>query len=162
MTSCAEPALDELERRRRWVREKRPNTTLTTTGELARKTRPAGSRALHRVGDLSAHSAAGLSAGISASGWFVVGLFTGFPSWWQTVLYSVSSSITLVMVFAIQHTQSRQQSAVQRKLDELLRTQPAADGRLIAAEHGPEGELDALATLNVADRNRVSDGKPGR
>lgn len=157
MTNGAEPALDELERRRSWVREKRPSTGLTTTDEITRQSRPAGSRLLHRLGDLSAHSAAGLCAAISVSVWFVVGLFTGFPSWWQAILYSVSSSITLVMVFAIQHTQSRHQSAVQRKLDELVRTHPGADNRLIAAEHGPEGELDALAALNVADRNRVGE-----
>lgn len=67
----------------------------------------------------------------------------------------VSSSVTLVMVFAIQHTQTRQQSATQRKLDELLRALPAADRRLIAVEEAPDAELEALAELNLADRDQA-------
>ena len=71
-------------------------------------------------------------------------------------LYSSSSAVTLVMVFAIQHSQARHQSAIQRKLDELLRSQPAADDHLIAAEDAPDEELEALAVLNLADRERSS------
>ena len=84
--------------------------------------------------------------------WLVVGLISGFPGWWETVLYSVTSAVTLVMVFVIQHTQTRQQSATQRKLDELLRALPSADDRLIAVEEAPDQELEALAELNLADR----------
>ena len=43
----------------------------------------------------------------------------------------------------------------QRKLDEILRAVPAADDRLISAEMAPDGELKALAALNLADRSRV-------
>ncbi len=86
--------------------------------------------------------------------WLVVGLVYTFPDWWETVLYSVTSAITLVMVFVIQHTQTRQQSATQRKLDELLRAMPTADDRLIAVEEAPDQELGALAELNLADRER--------
>ena len=81
--------------------------------------RPLASRPLHRLGDFTAHAVAGLSAALAVFVWLAIGLNSGFPNWWQIVLYSVSSSITLIMVFAIQHTQSRQQSATQRKLDEL-------------------------------------------
>jgi low affinity Fe/Cu permease len=86
--------------------------------------------------------------------WGGVGLATGFPHWWEVGLYATSTSITLVMVFAIQHTQARQEMAIQRKLDELLRAVPAADNGLIAAEDAPDDELDALAALNRADRER--------
>ncbi len=102
----------------------------------------------------------GLIAAGAVLAWVAVGLLTGFPSWWQTVLYSVSSSITLVMVFAIQHTQARQQSATQRKLDELVRTQPSADNRLIALEEAPDAELEALADLNLADREQADSPLP--
>ena len=77
-----------------------------------------------------------------------------FPDWWATVLEVVSSSITLVMVFTIQHTQARQQAASQRKLDELLRAMPTADDRLIAVEEAPDAELAALADRNLAHRER--------
>ena len=88
--------------------------------------------------------------------WGVVGVWVGFPHWWETVLYSTTASITVVMVFAIQHTQSREQLVTQRKLDELLRAQPGADDHLIAAEVASDEELDALATLNADDR-RLAD-----
>ncbi len=60
------------------------------------------------------------------------------------------------MVFAIQHTQARQQSATQRKLDELLRAMPNADDRLIAVEEAPDAELEALADRNLADREAAA------
>ncbi len=87
--------------------------------------------------------------------WVVVGAIEHFPHWWETVLYSTSAGFTLVMVFVIQHTQSRQQLATQRKLDELLRTQPSADDQLIASEDAPDEELHALADLNMVDRQRA-------
>jgi low affinity Fe/Cu permease len=91
-------------------------------------------------------------AACGVAAWFVVGVWAGFPDWWETVLYSTTASVTVVMVFAIQHTQSREQLVTQRKLDELLRAQPGADDHLIAAEVASDEELDALADLNAADR----------
>lgn len=89
--------------------------------------------------------------------WAVVGALTGFPDWWQITLYSVGASVTLVMVFVIQHTQERQTSAMQRKLDELIRSSAAADSGLIAIEGTDDEYLHALAGLNVADRELAID-----
>jgi low affinity Fe/Cu permease len=127
---------------------------LPTHGE-GWQARPWGSRVIHRLGELSAHSGAGLLASAAVLGWVGVGLATGFPDWWETVLYSTSASVTLVMVFSIQHTQTRQESATQRKLDELLRSQPSADDSLIAVEEAPDHELEARADLNLADRREL-------
>lgn len=90
-------------------------------------------------------------------GWGVVGAVTGFPAWWQTVLYSVTASVTFVMVFVIQHTQGRQIAATQRKLDELIRTTAPADNSLIAVEEAPDAELQALTDLNLEDREHATD-----
>ena len=119
------------------------------------------SRLLHRVGELVASAGAGVVAASLVIGWAVVGAATGFPSWWATVLYSVTASVTFVMVFVIQHTQSRQTTAVQRKLDELIRADAAGDNSLIAVEEAPDEELQALADLNLSDRSSASDA-PGR
>lgn len=73
------------------------------------------------------------------------------------VLYSVTGSVTFVMVFVIQHTQERQTSATQRKLDELIRSSVRADNTLIAVEEAPDEHLQALAHLNLADRQQASD-----
>ena len=87
----------------------------------------------------------------------VVGSLTGFSPEWQSILTCSTAIVTVVMVFAIQHLQRRDQAAVQRKLDEILRALPAADNRLIAVEEAPDHELEALAELNRADRETATD-----
>jgi low affinity Fe/Cu permease len=111
-----------------------------------------GSILLHRLGEASAHSSAGLIAAAAVLAWACVGATVGFAAWWENLLYVVSSTVTLVMLFAIQHTQARQQSATQRKLDEILRALPRADGRFIAVEEAPDDELEALANRGRGDR----------
>jgi len=113
------------------------------------------SRLLHRLGELTSHSWAGLVVAAAVIGWLGVGAVVGFPGWWVAVLEITSSAVTLVMVFAIQHTQARQESATQRKLDELLRALPTADNRLIAVEQGPDTELEALIDRDLTDRDRA-------
>src|SRR3569833_2171970 len=73
------------------------------------------SRVLHRLGQLTSHAGAGLLAGVVVIGWLIVGLAIDFPGWWEDVLYIASSLTTLIMVFAVQHTQARQAAATQRK-----------------------------------------------
>lgn len=114
------------------------------------------SRLLHRIGELAAHSGAGILAALLIVLWAAVGVFVGFPSWWQITLYSVTGSVTFVMVFVIQHTQERQTSATQRKLDELIRSSLRADNNLIAVEQASDQDLQALGNLNLADRKRAS------
>ena len=83
--------------------------------------------------------------------WLLAGLVVDVATWWTDALEIASSAVTLVMVFAIQHTQGRQQSATHRNLDELPQTMPTPEDRLIAVEEAPDGELEALADLNLAD-----------
>ena len=64
------------------------------------------------------------------------------------------------MVFVIQHTHERQTFATQRKLDELIRSSTQADDTLIAVEEAADGQLQALANLNLADRERASEHAP--
>jgi|RhiMethySRZTD1v2_1073278.scaffolds.fasta_scaffold744387_2 low affinity Fe/Cu permease len=118
------------------------------------------SRALHRVGEVVGHSNAGLGAGTMLLIWAVVGVACRFPDWWETGLYAVTAAVTFVMVFVIQHTQSRQISAMQRKLDELLRSHTPADDALIAAEEAPDTEIQALTDRSLADRSQATGGLP--
>lgn len=117
------------------------------------------SRTLHHAGDLAAIAGMGLLAAALTAGWGVLGVILGFPEWWKMVLYGVPGAATFVMVFVIQHTQARQVSSMQRKLDELLRTASEADNRLIAVEEASDEELLALADVNVEDR-RQANGSP--
>lgn len=114
------------------------------------------SRTLHHVGDLVGAAGTGFVAAALTAGWAILGTIFRFPEWWKTVLYSVTGAVTFVMVFVIQHTQARQVSSMQRKLDELLRSSSEADNRLIAVEEASDEELLALADVNVEDRRQAS------
>ncbi len=116
------------------------------------------SRGLHQVGAITSRSGAGIIAAATVVAWMIVGSATGFPKWWQIGLESVTGSVTLVMVFVIQHTQERQTSATQRKLDELIRSSVHADDSLIAIEEAPDEQLQALGHLNLADRQNAASG----
>jgi low affinity Fe/Cu permease len=59
------------------------------------------------------------------------------------------SSVTLIMVFAIQHTQGREQAATQRKLDELIRAFPGTNESLMMLEEAPREVM-----LDVEDEQR--------
>ena len=113
------------------------------------------STALHRVGETVANAFAGLTAAVLASVWLIVGLVTGFPTWWQASLYSSTAIVTFVMVFVIQHTQSKQIVALQRKLDELIRSSHRADNALISVEDAPEIELQQLGDAYRDHRNQA-------
>ncbi len=65
----------------------------------------------------------------------------GFPTSWQLGFATVSNAVVLVMLFVLKHTQSRQQTALQLKLDELIRSIPAADDHLVHIERAEEREL---------------------
>jgi low affinity Fe/Cu permease len=120
------------------------------------------SRVLHRIGTASEHPGTGLIAAGALVTWIAVGFVTGFPHPWESVLVVVSSCVTVVMVFVLQHTQARQQAVTQRKLDELLHAQPTADDRLIALEAASDDELAALTDTSHANRQRAlrSDAPP--
>lgn len=59
------------------------------------------------------------------------------------------STVTLLMVFAIQHTQGREQAATQRKLDELMLALPGADDSLMMLE-----EASREVMLDVEEEQR--------
>lgn len=102
------------------------------------------SRLLHKVGERSSRaSTAGLIA-IGVALFVIVLGIDGFPTGWEQTFSFAASSVTLVMVFVIQHTQSRQQVATQLKLDELIRSAPKADDLLIHIESADDEELIAL------------------
>jgi low affinity Fe/Cu permease len=156
------------EQRRRWVESRRDDLAgeaeahrwrrglfrVSTPHPSDWRSRHWASRGLHRVGEIVANAAAGVVAAVLVAAWGMVGLVAGFPDWWATGLYASTASVTFVMVFVIQHTQSRQVTALQRKLDELVRATAGADAKLIAVEEAPDEELQALADLNLSDRGK--------
>lgn len=91
----------------------------------------------------------------------VLGAALGFPSRWVVAFETTSSSLTLLMVFTIQHTQGREQAATQRKLDELLRAIPGAEEALMLLEEAPRETMLEVEEAHRETRGERLDAAPG-
>jgi low affinity Fe/Cu permease len=60
------------------------------------------------------------------------------------VIQTISSVITLVMVFLIQHSTERSNRAVQLKLDALIAAQENTENKIIGVEERPAAEIKKL------------------
>jgi low affinity Fe/Cu permease len=58
--------------------------------------------------------------------WALAGPLFGFSSTWQLVINTVTTVVTFLMVFLVQHTQNRDSRSLHLKLDELLRATAGA------------------------------------
>src|SRR6266511_2213546 len=77
-------------------------------------------------------------------GWAVTGPFFGFSDTWQLVINTSTTIVTFLMVFLIQNTQNRDSTAVQLKLDELIRAIEGAHNSLLDLEELSDEELERL------------------
>jgi Low affinity iron permease len=69
----------------------------------------------------------GYTEQVKNAAWVPFSLAFRFPGRLESIFQALVAALTLAMVFIIQHTQSRQEAATQRKLDEILRVPPDAD-----------------------------------
>jgi low affinity Fe/Cu permease len=75
--------------------------------------------------------------------WAVTGPLFNFSDTWQLVINTGTTIVTFLMVFLIQNSQNRDGSAIQVKLDELIRVS-AARNSLVGIEHLTDEELEAI------------------
>ncbi len=99
---------------------------------------------MHGVDRVTSRPATAAVVALVVAVFFVALAFAGFPGSWQTAFAAACAAVTTVMVFTIQHTQSREQAATQLKLDELIRALPGADDHLVHVESGADEELAEL------------------
>ena len=76
--------------------------------------------------------------------WGASGPLFGWSDTWQLVINTGTTIITFLMVFLIQNAQNRDASAIQAKLDELIRAVGHARNEFIGIEHLTEAELVAI------------------
>jgi low affinity Fe/Cu permease len=82
--------------------------------------------------------------------WIVSGPVFRFSDTWQLVINTATTIVTFLMVFLIQNTQNRESSAIQLKLDELIRTSHGAHNALLDLEELSEGELEEFRAKYVS------------
>ena len=76
--------------------------------------------------------------------WGVTGPLFGWSDTWQLVINTGTTIVTFLMVFLIQNAQNRDASAIQAKLDELIRALNGARNEFIGIEHLTETELEGI------------------
>ena len=75
--------------------------------------------------------------------WAAAGPLFGFSDTWQLIINTGTTIVTFLMVFLIQNTQNRDGTALQTKLDELIRV-GKAHNTLIGIEHLTETEVEEI------------------
>ena len=76
--------------------------------------------------------------------WAVTGPMFAFSEVWQLVINTGTTIVTFLMVFLVQNTQNRDASAMQAKMDELLRAVARAREEFIGIEHLTDTEIEKI------------------
>jgi len=79
--------------------------------------------------------------------WGVSGPVFNWSDTWQLVINTGTTIVTFLMVFLIQNAQNRDASAIQAKLDELIRAVKDARNEFIGIEHLGEAELERVRRM---------------
>jgi len=108
------------------------------------------SKFVHFVGEVTSRSSVTTGVAVVVFASLVALIATDFPQTGAVAFSSCVSAISVVMLFVIQHTQSREQSATQLKLDELIRATPAADDHLVHIEAAEDVELIERESEQIA------------
>jgi low affinity Fe/Cu permease len=95
------------------------------------------------VAAASGHPVVFVGAAITVILWLATGPFFAYSDTWQLVMNTWTNVVTFMMVFVIQNSQNRDSSALQAKLDELIRSSAARNSFVGIEQLTPE-EIDTI------------------
>ena len=124
-----------------------------------------------RIAFWAGQPAAFCTAFLIVVGWGFSGPLFGYSDTWQLVINTGTTIVTFLMVFLIQNAQNRDASAMQAKLDEVIRSIDGARNEFIGIEHLTDSELSKIlkmieeecskATIDKDAKDAKSRGKGG-
>ena len=76
--------------------------------------------------------------------WIVTGPVFNYSDTWQLVINTGTTIVTFLMVFLIQNAQNRDGSAIQAKLDEIIRSIDNARDEFVGIENLTQPELEKI------------------
>jgi low affinity Fe/Cu permease len=85
--------------------------------------------------------------------WAVTGPVFKFSDTWQLVMNTTSSIITFLMVFVIQHTENKDMTALQVKLDALIEKSDVSD-KMINVEELSDEQLEEIKNFYNAKKEK--------
>jgi low affinity Fe/Cu permease len=112
-----------------------------------------------RIAGFAGQPAAFILALLTVIVWAVTGPLFGFSEVWQLVINTGTTIVTFLMVFLVQNTQNRDASAMQAKLDELLRAIDGARDEFIGIEHLTDVEIERIRS-RLEEEGGCADGRP--
>jgi low affinity Fe/Cu permease len=77
--------------------------------------------------------------------WVLAGILYNFSARWEALIGTISSIVTILMVFLIQKSQNKHALSIQLKLNELIAANDKASNRLVNVEGMTEDELKVIA-----------------
>ena len=116
-----------------------------------------------RIAALAGRPVVFVVAVLAIVAWALSGPFFGFSDTWQLMVNTTTTIVTFLMVFLIQNTQNRDTSAIQLKLDELIRATQGAHNALLDLEEIEDGQFEryrrSYEKLAAAAREKLEKGE---
>jgi low affinity Fe/Cu permease len=94
--------------------------------------------------------------------WAALGPMYKYSDTWQLVINTGTTIVTFLMVFLIQHSQTRDTLAIQIKLSELVLAQQGAENRLARVEDLSDEEMERLQQEYRRRAESMEDGLADR
>ena len=102
------------------------------------------SRAAHWTGQQCGRASVFIVAVGVIIAWAVTGPLFHYSDTWQLIINTGTTIVTFLMVFLLQNTQNRDTTAIQLKLDELIRANENARNRMVCLEDLTEDDLKKI------------------